>query len=157
MSNCSSVRPRSWARVCETSTTFIPCHESFDEEEEIIRVPPSPLPLPLPAVQVGHSMGNLCSSRRVETYPRMHSRQKACPQGSVRATESSGISSMHIPHTNTRWTVWESLIRSAESTRSSLSNSLCKRRAYERPSSRSKGGAGGPPRVSSIVGGCLFL
>ena len=72
------------------------------------------LPLPLLAVQVGHNMGNLRSSRRLETYPRMQSRQKECLQGSGRATESSGIFSIHIPHWKTCWTVWESLIRSAE-------------------------------------------
>ena len=142
MLNCSSVSPRFRARPCETSKTAM---RTRNEGEENIHIPPvMPLFLPLPAVQVGHSMGNLCSSRREETYPRIQSRQNACPQGSGRATESSGISSMHMPHSNTRCAVWESLIRSAESAWSSLSNSFCKRRAYVIPSSQSKGGVGGP-------------
>src|SRR6266446_1031374 len=113
-------------------------------------VPPAAsFPLPLFAVQVGHSMGNLCSFRRAVTCPRKHSRQKVCLQGSGRAIESSGTSSKHIPHTNNRWADLASSARCAERTRSSLSNSFCSRIASRILSSRSDGGDGGLPKRPS--------
>src|ERR1700747_697922 len=103
-------------------------------------VPPAPsFPLSSPAVQVGHSIGNLCSLRRVVTCPRRHSRQKVCPQGSRRAIESSGISSIHMPHSNNRWADMASSALCAESMRSSLSYSSCSRIASRILLSRSEG------------------
>ena len=111
-------------------------------------LPAAPFPLPLFAVQLGHSTGYLRSPMRAATCPRRHSRQKVCPQGSGRAIESSGISSKHMPHTNNRWTSLASSARCAESARSSLSNSYCRRIAYRRLStlsSWSEGGVGMSP------------
>ena len=123
--NCSSVSPRfrandskisegkSRGRVRITVTTIRERH-----------VPPAFFfPLPLSAVQVGQSTGNLCSSRRAMTCPRRHSRQKVCPQVSMRANESAGILSMHILHSNSFPAEVESSLRRSERARASFSKS----------------------------------
>jgi hypothetical protein len=58
---------------------------------------------PLPTVQVGYRIGNICS------------------QGSRWAIESSGISSIHMPHSNNRQADLASWARCAESVPSFLS------------------------------------
>jgi hypothetical protein len=110
--NCSSVSPRLRASACETSAHG---HVMKVDRDPKRYVPPAfPFPLPLSAVQVGQITGNLCSSIRELTCFRRHSRQKVCPQESMRAIESTGISSIHILHSNRRWAELARWVRCTE-------------------------------------------
>ena len=97
-------------------------------------------PLPLFAVQVGQSIGNRCSSRRAVTCPRRHSRQKACPQVSIRANEPAGNLSMHILHSNNCVAEVESSLRRAERAWASSFNSRSKRIPFKTFSTSSGAG-----------------
>src|SRR5712691_6134735 len=66
------------------------------------------------------------------------------------AIESTGISSIHILHSNRRWADLASWVRCPERARSSSSYSRCRCIAYIKPSSRSTGRVGGLPWRPSV-------
>lgn len=101
-------------------------------------LPVSSVPVVRSAVHVGHKTGKRRDSICDTMSERTHSLQNECPQGSMRAIDSSGSVSMHTPQSNTFCAAVASFARSAASMRSSSSNWDCSMAAY---SALERGGA----------------
>jgi hypothetical protein len=99
-------------------------------KRSICLLPVSSVPVVRSAVHVGHNTGKRRDSICDTMSERTHSLQNECPQGSMRAIESSGSVSMHTPQSNTCCAAWASSARSAASRRSSSSNWNCSMAAY---------------------------
>src|SRR6266702_1976690 len=111
-------------------------------------LPVSSVPVLRSALHVGHKTGKRRDSICDTMSERTHSLQNECPQGSMRAIDSSGSVSMHTPQSNTCCAAAASSARSAASIRSSSSNwncSMAANSALEEGAASRRGSQDGPP------------
>ena len=94
----------------------------------------------LSATQLGHKIGNRCSSNFETAYALRHSLQNPWPQPGTRATYSSECSSVHTAHVNVEGWTFASASRSLRKRESSSSNFCCSSAKTERSSSSMRGG-----------------